>query len=41
MDLGMVRPKFEAEPRELQVMSPGDMLARQARYVLLISPDLA
>ncbi|MCI40383.1 hypothetical protein A2U01_0061616, partial [Trifolium medium] len=30
LDLGLVRPKFEAEPGFVQMMSPGDMeLARR------------
>ncbi|MCI49074.1 hypothetical protein A2U01_0070317, partial [Trifolium medium] len=40
-DLGLVRPKFEAEPRTLLMMLPGDTGARQARCALHISPVLA
>ncbi|MCI18308.1 hypothetical protein A2U01_0039462 [Trifolium medium] len=31
MNLGMVRPKFEAESGSGNLMSPGDSLSRQAR----------
>ncbi|MCI30203.1 hypothetical protein A2U01_0051412, partial [Trifolium medium] len=34
-------PKFEAEPRFAELMSPGDMVPRQARLALHFSPDLA
>ncbi|MCI53977.1 hypothetical protein A2U01_0075224, partial [Trifolium medium] len=37
----MVRPKFEDEAWNLQLMSPGDNPFRQARLALHFSPVLA
>ncbi|MCI84575.1 hypothetical protein A2U01_0105853, partial [Trifolium medium] len=44
LDLGMVRPKFEVEPRKLGLLSPGDTYSRQMSPVslklsVLVSPE--